>query len=155
MTCWLLAVSAGWLRRRLALPASQPAWRARCLGLGGVAIARRWRSSLCRAGRPRLTPLGIDGLRIALLSDSPSALWLMGFGLPSAILAAWLGTPAKRQAQWIFGAAASLIGALGVFGMQDAATFLMSWEIMSLGGAVMLLGENLSAERPARRLCSC
>ena len=75
----------------------------------------------------------------------------MGFGLPSAILAAWLGTPAKRQAQWIFGAAASLIGALGVFGMQDAATFLISWEIMSLGGAVMLLGENLSSDvgRPA------
>ena len=38
------------------------------------------------------------------------------------------------------------IGALGVFGLQDAASFLVAWEIMSLGGAVMILGENLAVE---------
>ena len=70
----------------------------------------------------------------------------MGFGLPAAILAAWLGTPGQGQSSWIFGAAASLIGALGVFGLQDAVTFLIAWEVMSLGGAVMLLGEKLSAD---------
>ena len=57
---------------------------------------------------------------------------------------------APRQAArggWLFGAALSLIGALGVFGLQNGAAFLIAWEIMSLGGAVMiLLGERL---RPA------
>ena len=68
------------------------------------------------------------------------------FGLPAAILASWLGTPGRRQASWIFGAAASLIGALGVFGLQDAASFLVAWELMSLGGAVMILSEKLAGE---------
>ena len=38
----------------------------------------------------------------------------------------------------------SLIGALGVFGLQDGASFLIAWEIMSFGGAVMILSEKLS-----------
>jgi formate hydrogenlyase subunit 3/multisubunit Na+/H+ antiporter MnhD subunit len=77
---------------------------------------------------------------------SPDALWLMGFGLAGAVLACWLGSPIHRQGSWVFGAAASLIGALGVFGMQDAVSFLVSWEIMSLGGAVMILGEALASD---------
>ncbi len=40
----------------------------------------------------------------------------------------------------------SLIGALGVFGIRDGAGFLISWEIMSFGGAVMILGEKLSSD---------
>ncbi|HEV2160696.1 MAG TPA: proton-conducting transporter membrane subunit [Stellaceae bacterium] len=71
---------------------------------------------------------------------------MLGFGFVGATLASWLGTPADRQLTWIFGAAASLIGALGVFGFQDAVSFLVSWEVMSLGGAVMLLGESLAPE---------
>jgi hydrogenase-4 component B len=82
----------------------------------------------------------------AVFRLSPEALWLLGFGLAGAVLASWLGTPAPRQGGWIFGAAASLIGALGVFGLQDAVSFLVAWEIMSLGGAVMILGENLASE---------
>ena len=58
-----------------------------------------------------------------------------------------LGPPVPRQSTWIFGAAASFVGALGVFGLQDAASFLIAWEIMSLGGAVMILGENLTIDR--------
>ena len=137
--CWLAAAALGACRRQPSAGADRSsasaAWR-------GVAAAL---SALPGGTAPVSTPLGIDGHGSHFFL-SPSALWLMGFGLPSAILAAWLGTPAKRQAQWIFGAAASLIGALGVFGMQDAATFLISWEIMSLGGAVMLLGENLGSD---------
>ena len=78
----------------------------------------------------------------------------MGFGLAGAILASWLGTPARAQATWIFGAAASLIGALGVFGLQDAVSFLVAWEIMSLGGAVMILA-RIWPRTPAGRCCSC
>ena len=74
-------------------------------------------------------------------------LWLFGFGLAPAALACALGTPARQgRAGWLFGAAASLIGALGVFGIQDGAGFLIAWEIMSFGGAVMLLSEKLSTD---------
>jgi hydrogenase-4 component B len=141
--CWLAAAALGLAGAQIRLARA-------LLGLGGVAALAAALVALPAGTLAVSTPFGIDGLGSSFFL-APSALWLMGFGLPSAILAAWLGTPAKRQAQWIFGAAASLIGALGVFGMQDAATFLISWEIMSLGGAVMLLGENLSADagRPA------
>ncbi|MGH6672011.1 MAG: proton-conducting transporter membrane subunit [Xanthobacteraceae bacterium] len=76
----------------------------------------------------------------------PEALWLMGFGLAPAIVATVLATPGKGKAGWLFGAAASLVGALGVFGLQGGAAFLIAWEIMSFGGAVMILAERTSAE---------
>jgi hydrogenase-4 component B len=74
-------------------------------------------------------------------------LWLLGFGLVPAALACALASPsAQGQAGWLFGSAASLLGALGVFGVQDGAAFLIAWEIMSFGGAVMLLSEKLSSD---------
>ncbi|MGH7029307.1 MAG: proton-conducting transporter membrane subunit [Stellaceae bacterium] len=89
----------------------------------------------------RLAGEGI-GFRLA-----PQALWLMGFGLAPAILACWLGSPAPQgRAQWLLGAALSLIGALGVFGLDNGAGLLIAWEVMSFGGALMLLGERLSAD---------
>ena len=91
------------------------------------------------------TALGI-GPEGANFEIAPEALWLLGFGLAGAIVASWLGPPVSRQGMWCFGAAASLVGALGVFGLQDAVSFLIAWEIMSLGGAVMILGENLATE---------
>jgi hydrogenase-4 component B len=73
----------------------------------------------------------------------PDAAWLMGFGLVPAILACWFASPAPQaRGGWLFGAALSLIGALGVFGIDNGAGFLIAWEVMSLGGAVMLLGER-------------
>ena len=78
---------------------------------------------------------------------SPDGLWLFGFGLAPAMLACALSTPARRgEAGWLFGAAMSLIGALGVFGMRNGAGFLIAWEIMSFGGAVMILSERLSPD---------
>ena len=38
----------------------------------------------------------------------------------------------------------TLLGTLGVFGMQDAMSFLIAWEVMSVGGAVMILTERVS-----------
>ena len=78
---------------------------------------------------------------------SPDALWLMGFGMPRALAAVGSPAPTKRKSSWIFGAAISLIGALGVFGLQDAVSFLIAWEVMSLGGALMILGENMAPEQ--------
>lgn len=78
---------------------------------------------------------------------TPDALWLFGFGLAPAALACAVSTPSPRgPAGWLFGAAMSLVGALGVFGLQDGASFLIAWEIMSFGGAVMILSENLSTD---------
>ncbi len=78
---------------------------------------------------------------------APAALWLMGFGLVPACFAGLLATPSPHgQAGWVFGAAISLIGAIGVFGLQHGAAFLIAWELMSLGGAVMLLSERLASD---------
>jgi hydrogenase-4 component B len=46
----------------------------------------------------------------------------------------------------LFGVALSLIGALGVFGVRDGAGFLIAWEIMGFGGAVMILSERLASD---------
>jgi len=78
---------------------------------------------------------------------SPGACWLLLFGLIPAFFAALLCSTASsrlRQSAWLTGVSLSLLGALGVFGLQDAMSFLIAWEVMSLGGAVMILGERLS-----------
>ncbi|MGA7525377.1 MAG: proton-conducting transporter membrane subunit [Acidobacteriaceae bacterium] len=83
---------------------------------------------------------------------STAALWLMFFGLVPAFFAAVLnngaaaGWPTKR---WLAAFALTLLGAVGVLGQQDAISFLIAWEVMSLGGAGMILGEGLS-EAPGR-----
>ncbi|HUI11953.1 MAG TPA: proton-conducting transporter membrane subunit [Xanthobacteraceae bacterium] len=114
-----------------------------CLGsLAGIAAAL--------AALPDGTSLVALPTRIAGNAISfriaPEGAWLLGFGLAPAALACALGTTAARgQAGWLFGAAASLIGALGVFGLGDGASFLIAWEIMSFGGALMILNEKLSS----------
>jgi formate hydrogenlyase subunit 3/multisubunit Na+/H+ antiporter MnhD subunit len=138
LAAWVLAAVIG-LSGRAAAPARA------LLGLGGVAILALVVTHLSTGVAPIHIVLGI-GPGGSVYRLAPEALWLLGFGLAAAVLAAWLGSPASRQGSWLFGAAASLLGALGVFGLQDAASFLVAWEIMSLGGAVMILGENLAVE---------
>jgi hydrogenase-4 component B len=111
---------------------------------GGIAILLLAIDTLPSASPAVSLPVGMGASSFKL---SPDALWLMGFGMPGAILAAALGSPAKRQSGWIFGAAVSLIGAVGVFGLQDAVSFLIAWEVMSFGGALMILGEQLAPEQ--------
>jgi formate hydrogenlyase subunit 3/multisubunit Na+/H+ antiporter MnhD subunit len=75
---------------------------------------------------------------------APQGLWLMGFGLVPAIFAGFLGSPSTHARRgWLFGAALSLLGVLGVFGMQNGAALLIAWEAMSLGAAVMILSDDL------------
>jgi hydrogenase-4 component B len=81
-----------------------------------------------------------------------AALWLLFFGSITSFLLSILNTTAKElssQRFWLLGVTISLFGALGVFGLQDAASFLIAWELMSLGGAVVIVGENLSTETKA------
>lgn len=83
----------------------------------------------------------------------PDALWLMGFGLAPAGIVALLGTPAKgRNRLWLFGLAMSLLGALGVFGIDTGPQFLVAWEVMSLGGAALILGDGLGPQRGTQAL---
>jgi hydrogenase-4 component B len=85
--------------------------------------------------------------QVVRLRYAPEALWLLGFGLLPAGLAVALATPIRKaRSGWLAGAALSLIGALGVFGLQDAYSFLIAWELMSIGGAVMILSERTSAQ---------
>jgi len=84
--------------------------------------------------------LGIERVRFAL---QPGALWLLGFGLVPTVLACGLGSPlTAKPTVWFVGVAFSLIGALGVFGLQDGIALLIAWELMSLGGALMVVSEQ-------------
>ncbi|MBX5453306.1 MAG: hydrogenase 4 subunit B [Acidobacteriia bacterium] len=139
LAAWLIAAVLG-------LIGHAPRVARALLGLGGVAMIVLALAVLPGSVPPLWTPLGI-GPAGAIFRLPPDALWLMGFGFAAAVFASWLGTPSSRQGAWIFGAAASLIGALGVFGLQDAVSFLAAWEMMSLGGGVMILGEDLGSEK--------
>jgi hydrogenase-4 component B len=145
-TDFLAAALAAWLAAAALALAGRAVIARALLCLGGLALLLLIATTLPQGSSPVQTALGI-GPTASVFHLAPAALWLMGFGLIGAVFASWLGTPSPRQASWSFGAAASLIGALGVFGLQDAASFLIAWEIMSLGGAVMILGEDLAAEK--------
>ena len=105
----------------------------------------------CLMSLPGATPTLLLGFSVG---DTPvnfhldaGGCWLLLFGLTTALFAAALNTtassrPAKRY--WLAGLSLTLLGALGVFGLQDAMSFLIAWEIMSVGGAAMILGENVS-----------
>jgi hydrogenase-4 component B len=112
------------------------------LVVGGIAGAAAALLALPGGTAAVVLPTRLAGELVAFRLR-PDAAWLMGFGLIPAILACWLATPAPQaRGGWLFGAALSLIGALGVFGLDNGAGFLIAWEVMSLGSAVMLLGER-------------
>ena len=126
---WVLAAGIALSGRGIDCRTSPAVWRL-CRGLdsGNCRIARR-RSYNNPADR--LLPVNRSGFLL-----TPDGLWLLGFGLAPAALACAVSSPSPRgQSGWLFGAAMSLIGALGVFGLQDGASFLIAWEVMSFGGA--------------------
>jgi hydrogenase-4 component B len=115
-----------------------------CLGLGAAAGIAAALAGMPFGTESVALPLSFVGSQVRFVM-APEALWLFGFGLAPALLAAVNGTPAPQgHGAWVFGVAVSLLGALGVFGVQQGAAFLVAWELMSLGGAVMLLSERLS-----------
>lgn len=86
------------------------------------------------------------------LADTPvqfrmttGAGWLLLFGLLPALFSCLFSVPAlppRTRRYWMAGLAATLLGAIGVFGLQDGVSFLIAWEVMSVGGAAMILGES-------------
>jgi len=146
---WLFLASVGsWLAAAIIAIAIPKATVARLfLVLGCLASAAGSLFVLLGGAVVGHLPLGIAGVGSDFLLKH-SAAWLLFFGSVAATLATALGSPSTQgRSSWCFGAAMSLIGALGVFGLQDAVSFLVAWELMSLGGAVMILGEALAAER--------
>jgi hydrogenase-4 component B len=142
----VIAVLAWLLAALLALAArGLPIARA-LLALGSLAGIVAAVAGLPDGTDSALLPTMLAGDAV-LFRLSPAALWLLGFGLLPAGLAGFLATPSSRgQAGWIFGAATSLIGAVGVLGVQQGAAFLIAWELMSFGGAVMILSERLAPD---------
>jgi hydrogenase-4 component B len=133
---WLLALIASLLR-------FTPGARL-LLGLGAIAGMWAAASALPEGGTVLTLPIALADQSVRL-HYAPEALWLMAFGLLPAALAVALCTPFRStRPGWLAGAAISLIGALGVFGLQDAYSFLIAWELVSLGAAVMLLAERTS-----------
>lgn len=91
-------------------------------------------------------PWGFAGQTLSFHLDA-AALWLCGFGLVPALCACWVaGLTQSQETQrgWLAGTGCALLGALGVFGLQDGVAFLIAWELMSFGVAAMLLAEHKS-----------
>ncbi|MFT3977512.1 MAG: proton-conducting transporter membrane subunit [Sphingomonas bacterium] len=125
----------------LALIGLRPLSRA-ALALGALSGIAAAITALPDSTPATLLPTTIAGDTIGF-QLTPSALWLMGFGLAPAALATALSTPVRaHEGSWLFGAAMSLLGVLGVFGIQDGAGLIVAWELMSLGGGVMLMSES-------------
>ena len=134
---WLAAAMIALLGRRLAIGRGVAA-----LGCtaGMIAAVLALPHDTAATSLPLLR-IGEDDTGFAL---SPAALWLLGFGLAPAMAAALLGSPGGGARFWLFGLSMSLLGALGVFGLTQGAAFLIAWEVMSLGGAAMILGDRLA-----------
>ncbi len=130
------------------------------LGLGGALALSRLTLALGAAAGVMAAITGLPAASHAvtlpgqLIAETvtfriePQGSWLMGFGLvPAGLACAFASPSADGQRGWLFGAALSLLGALGVFGLQNGAALLIAWEVMSLGGAIMLLSDNLHLAR--------
>lgn len=95
---------------------------------------------------PALTlPLGPNPEGTVFQIDANAA-WLLGFGFAAAFFVFVAGPRTHAPRGWSFGAAMSLLGAYGVAGLQDGISFLVAYEIMSLGGAVMIMADGQTEE---------
>ncbi|MES1938448.1 proton-conducting transporter transmembrane domain-containing protein [Salinisphaera hydrothermalis] len=139
---WLVALVAGFIRGGR--------WLAKLWLLVGlvvliVAVARALLAQTSISGSLPFNPL----LAATPIHFDGAALWLLLFGALAAFGAVCSDSPVARGPSWYSGVAVSLLGALGVFGVQEGAAFLISWELMSLGGAMMLVSEQ--ADRDSAR----
>jgi formate hydrogenlyase subunit 3/multisubunit Na+/H+ antiporter MnhD subunit len=144
---FLLAMAALWACSFLAALLESSGKLARA----GIVLGCGCGVAACLMGLPGATPTFLPGFSVG---DTPvkfhldaGGCWLLLFGLLTALFAAALNTTAaSRSAKryWLAGLSLTLLGALGVFGLQDAMSFLIAWEVMSVGGAAMILGEGVS-----------
>ncbi|CAG4930616.1 proton-conducting transporter membrane subunit [Acidithrix sp. C25] len=81
------------------------------------------------------------GLAVTFSLDA-SASWLVAWGLAPALFAGITISRSRISQGWYGGAALTILGAIGVAGLQDGISFLIAWEVMSLGGAFLLLNDR-------------
>jgi len=72
----------------------------------------------------------------------PAVAWLLFWGALAALAAFFSPNRARRPGLWFAGAAVALLGSIGVAGLQEGISFLISWEFMSFGGAILLLADR-------------
>ena len=123
----------------LLLPSHQPTRVLAVLGGGGVVTA-------CAGTLLRGDNLRIAGIAASHFTLDGAGVWLSLFGAIAATPALALGSPDARRRVWYVGAITVILGALGVMGVRGGIAFLIAWELMSLGSAVMLLAERLGIE---------
>jgi hydrogenase-4 component B len=145
----LLLIVLSWVFSFLLALVVRKDWPARL----GIAVGCALGLAYCLLGWMRLAPsfwfhVSLGDTPVHFQLDN-AALWLFFFGLLPALFASALGTSSASRGNrryWLAGLAATLLGALGVFGLQDSMSFLIAWEVMSVGGAAMILGERISPE---------
>ncbi len=143
----LIVAASAWLAAAVIAATGRGLILARVLLVGGCLAGTLAAVTGLPDGNPPMTlPWQVAGESLSFRM-SPDALWLMGFSLAAAALACALASPVKEgRAGWLFGAAASLLGALGVFGMRNGIALLVSWEVMSLAGGLLVLSEKLAKD---------
>jgi hydrogenase-4 component B len=110
------------------------------------------------AGGVAALPAGSSSTALWFLGDAqvrwrlaPAAAWLLVCGALAALAVFLSPVRARRAGMWWAGAAVVMLGSLGVAGLQEGISFLVAWELLSLGGAAMLLADRMAAtERSGR-----
>ena len=134
-----LAAALLWTGAVLADAVGQPRW-ARGLLFLGILMAM----AATLAALPGNSGTGVAWTMGRLPLDwrmDAMALWLCLPAWLPAGFAVLLGHRVGRRG-WFSGFALCLLGALGVLGFQDGPAFLVAWEVMGFGAAMMLLSER-------------
>ncbi len=138
-----LAASLLWAGALILDIAGRPRSAQRCL-LAGVLLAT-WATAASLPGGTATRTIDWIGTWPIDWRADPAALWLMlPAWLPAGFAVALGGRSGRRG--FAAGAALALLGALGVVGLQNGPGFLIAWECMGFGGAMMLLSEHETPE---------
>ncbi|APZ44617.1 hypothetical protein BW247_08255 [Acidihalobacter ferrooxydans] len=144
MLCFALAAGLWGSAALFALAGLDPRLGRAALSGGGLVCMLGSALGIAQGGSGTAMLSTLGGMPVRFHLDV-AALWLIGWAALPATCAVALGgapAPAGRAGRWVFGAAVGLLGALGVFGLQDGVALLIAWEAMSLGGALMLLADR-------------
>lgn len=82
----------------------------------------------------------VVGNQLVTWRMAPGALWILVPAWLAVLLAVWV----RREVGtwWSLGAALAILGVLGLSGFNNGASMIFGWELMSLGGAVMLVSNR-------------
>ncbi|WP_298405235.1 proton-conducting transporter membrane subunit [Ferrimicrobium sp.] len=96
-------------------------------------------------------PQGMSPLRLFVVGDQlvvwrmpPGALWLLAPAWLAVLAAVWVRR--EQGTWWSLGVALAALGVISLSGFNNGASMILGWELMSLGGAVMLLSNRADAK---------